>query len=161
MFIIVNDKSFKSTELRLSPKPFCLSDENLEKFAYAYHHIHHLRDVKDDETLLKILDLFLDKEYISFEELDRDDSRIDSKKIDVMKARFYYNVSSTEFVLHCASKVYLIKHPEDNPWFFYFWDKENFEISKLYSSEEECREAWERLQAHCNKIVFELPKEYV
>ena len=161
MFIIINNKSFKSTELRLSPKPFRLSEENLEKFAYAYHHIHYMKNVEDDKTLLKILDLLLDKEYISFEELDEDDSRIDRKKIDVMKSRFCYNASTTEFILHCSSKVYMIKHPKGNPWFFYFWDKENFEISKLYSSEEECREAWERLMAHCNKIVFELPKENV
>lgn len=165
MFIIINNKSFKSTELRLSPKPFRLSNENLKKFAYVYHHIHYMRDVKDDETLLKVFDLLLDKKLISVEELERNDSRVksfyetlcNSKKTDVMK----YNVSSTEFMFYCLSKVYLIKHPEGNPWFFYFWDKESFEISKLYDSEEECREAWERLMSHCNKIVFELPKEYV
>ena len=161
MFIIINNKSFKSTELRVSPKPFCLGDKNLEKFGYVYHHIHSDKDIKDDERLLKILELLLEKGYLSFEELETDDPRNDHKKIDVMNCRFYYRVSSTEFVIHCMSKVYLIKHPEGEPWFFYFWDKENFEISKLYDSEEECRESWERLQSHCNKIVFELPKEYV
>ena len=160
MFIIINNKSFKSTELRVS-NLLQLSTKNLEIFGYCYHHQHSDKEVNDDKNTLKILNLLLDKGYISVEELGKDDSRNDYSKTDSSKCRFYYDVSSTEFVLHCISKVYLIKHPDGHSWFFYFKDDMNFEISKLYSSEEECREAWERLQTHCNKIVFELPREEV
>lgn len=121
------------------------------------------RITEEDKLWVKAVKEIIHQKIVTFEKLENNDERAKREHFinkEDFGTHLIYKVSSTEDVYDNRGK-WLITHPEGEKYMFYFYDEEHLRVSKPYDTEEECREAWERIQAHCNKIVFELPREEV
>ena len=163
MFIIINNKSFKCTEFRVS-NIIRLHEENYLIFGNILGGTG--KRTEENTKLFDALDEMVKQKFITFKKLEKDDKRIDSSKFgfdpDNHKIfRIIYELSPTEHIYQNSNSTYLITHPEGIKYMFYIYDDHQTAISKAYDTREECQEAWERIMAHTNQIVYELPKEYV
>lgn len=151
MFIIINNESFKCTEMNVS-SIFSPNYYNLLNM-YAGTAV---REPGDERTY-KCLDKIVEKKYIQFTKLEKDDPRMNS---EVYK-KFILELTPTEHICFHSTGNYIITHPAGEVFMFNIYDNTHLTVSKMYDNREECEAARDRILEHVNHIVYELPREEV